>query len=112
MVIDPQASHRVMDRGKNAHGGFASVLSGDFFIHVEKIRVLFTDLRLSQATNGIGEVAIDALATWPDPAPLVTDFLRIPGGHVARDEIAEAWIAPPEVIVALGFVGSSRCARV
>src|SRR5713101_1559118 len=112
MVIDPQASHRVMDRGKNAHGRFVSVLSGDFFIHVEKIAVLFTDLRLSQAANGIGEVEIDALATWADATPLVTDFLRIPGGNVAGDEIAEAWVAPLEVIVALVFGDGTRGTRV
>ncbi len=101
-----------MDRGKNPHGGFVSILSGDFLIHVEKVAVFFADLRLSQAANGIGEVEIDALATWADAAPFVANFLRIAGGHVAGDEIAEAWVAPLEIIVALVLGDGARSARV
>src|SRR5260221_14042899 len=101
-----------MDRGINAHRYFVCVLPGNFLVHVEEVAVFFADLRLAHSANGIGEVEIDALAAGANAAAFVADFLGGTRGNVAGHEIAETWITPLEIIIALVLGDLARGARV
>src|SRR5690606_32280381 len=66
MVVDPQATHRVVNGRVDAHWNFVWVFAGDFFVHLKKVAVLFGD----HFTSG----AIDLLlaGTLCNAAPTVT----------------------------------------
>src|SRR5258706_9875223 len=101
-----------MDRGINAHRYFVCVLPGNFLVHVEEVAVFLADLRLAHTANGIGEIEIDALAAWSDAAAFVANFLCGTRGNIAGHEIAETWVTPLEVIIAIFLGDLARGARV
>src|SRR5258705_6619414 len=101
-----------MDRGINPHWYFVCVLPSNFLVHVEEVAIFFADLCFAHTANGIGEVEIDTLAAWADAAEFIANFLCGTRGNVARHEIAETWVTPLEVIIALVLGDLARGARV
>ena len=101
IVIHPQAAHRVVRRGINAHRHLVGVFAGDVVIHVEQVAVALADGAFAQPADGVGEVEIDAASALADAAALVAHFLGRPRGDVARGEVAEAGILAFQIIIAL-----------
>ena len=49
-----------MDSRVDTHGHFVGVVARDALVHIEEVAVLGGDCSLAQATNGLGEVQVDA----------------------------------------------------
>ncbi len=103
VVVDPQAAHRVVDGGVDAHGNLVRVLVGDALVHVEEVAVLFPDHGGPEALDGVRKVQVDAVPAGTHAAPFVRDLLGRARGDVARHQVAERGIAPLEVVVAVRF---------
>ena len=105
VVVDPQAAHRVVDGGVDAHGDLVGVLPGDLRVHVEQVAVLLGDRLGAHPLEGVGEVEVDPTAEVADQradtAALVADVLRLSRRDVAGDEVAERGVDPLEVVVAV-----------
>ena len=89
--------------GIDAHRDLVRILVGDALVHVEQVAVALCDRLLTKPLDGIREIEIDAQAGFADAAAFVADHFGVAGGHVARHQIAEARIAPLQVIIALVF---------
>jgi hypothetical protein len=107
VVVDPEAAHRVVGRGVDAHRHRVGVLAGDALVHVEQVAVALSHGVLAVAADGIGEIEVDAVLERTNPPALVDDRLRIARGDVAWHEVAERGVLLFEVVVPLG-VGDVR----
>ena len=101
VVVHPQAAHRVVDGGVDAHRRLVRILVGDLLVHLEEVAVLLLDDLDAEAGDGVPEIEIDGQPGLADATALVADLLDVARGDVARDEIAEARILPFEEVVAL-----------
>ena len=110
VVVDPEAAHRVVDRGVDPHRHAVGILVGDLRVHVEEVAVAPLDDVRAEPLDRVREVQVDREAAVADAASFVADRLRVPRRHVARHQVAEARIAPLEVVVALGFRNLLRAA--
>ena len=68
-----------------------------------KISVALANHVHAQPLDGVGKIQINAQAGLAHAAAFVAHRLGIARRHIARHQIAEAWIAPLQVIIALGF---------
>ena len=103
VVVHPEAAHRVVDGGVDAHRRFVRVLRGDLVVHVEEVAVLLLDPLLAVPLDRVGEVEIHRLLRRPHAEPLVAHLLCAPRRDVARDQVAERRVHPLEVVVPLGL---------
>jgi len=103
VVVDPQAAHRVVRRGVDAHRHAVGVLARDALVHLEEVAVALADRVDAVARDGVAEVEVDRHARRPDAAALVALLLRIPRSDVARHEVSEARVLALEEVVALGL---------
>ena len=76
IVIDPRATHRVMDCGVNSHRHLIGVFTGDLFIDFKQISVAFANRIFAKALNRVGKIEIHASSTGTDAAALIANFLR------------------------------------
>ena len=123
VVVDPQAAHRVVGRGVDAHRHAVRVVAGDARVHLEEVPVAGADDRLAEPPDRLREVQVDAVVARPDAVAGVDHALGGARGHVARDEVAERRVAALQVVVALvlgdlvrravvaGLAPAPRCAR-
>ena len=65
VVVHPQATHRIVHGGVDAHGDLVGVVPGDALVHLEQVAVSGGDGVLAQATDGLGEVQVDTAAHHP-----------------------------------------------
>ena len=113
VVVHPQATHRVVHGGVDAHGDLVGVIPGDALVHLEQVAVAGRDGVLAQTVDGLGEVQVDAATHHPlvavgvalldgrsHAATLVAHVLGLAGGDVARHEVAEGRVDALEVVVA------------
>ncbi len=76
IVIHPGAAHRVVDRRVNSHGRRISILTGNLFIHIEKISIAFANDVFAQSFDRVGKIQVNAFASGANAAAVVTHFLR------------------------------------
>ena len=101
VVVDPQAAHRVVRSGVDAHRHLVRVLARDPLVHLEQVPVAGADDVHPEPVDRVREVEVDAVAARADAAVLVDHALRRARCHVTRDEVAERGIAALEEVVAL-----------
>ena len=75
VVVDPEAAHRVVHGGVDAHRHLVGVLVGDLLVHLEQVAVLLRDGVLAEALDRVAEVEVDAEAGLADAAPVVAASL-------------------------------------
>ena len=113
VVVHPEAAHRVVDGGVDAHRHLVRILVGDLLVHLEQVAVLLLDRRRApSALDRVGEVEVDGEAALADAAAFVADLLGVARRDVARHEVAEARILALEVVVALALgnlVAAAAC---
>ena len=112
VVVDPEAAHRVMDGGVDAHRHLVGVLVRDLLVHVEEVAVLLLDRLETEPLDRVVEIEIDGEPAVADAAAVVARLLGVAGGDVARHQVAEARVLPLEVVVALVLRDLLRRTRV
>ena len=111
VVVNPEATHRVVHGGVDAHGDLVRVLVGDALVHLDEVAVALLDDVLAEPADRVREVEVDAVLQRSDTPACVDLALDRAGGDVAGDEVAERGIAMLEEVVALGLgnlVGGAR----
>jgi hypothetical protein len=103
IVIDPEASHGVVEGRVDTHRNLIRVLARDPLIHVEEIAIPLTDNVAAEAIDGVAEVEVDAEPGLSDTESRVTGLFRSPGRDVARGKVTEARILSLEIVVAFIF---------
>jgi hypothetical protein len=103
VVVHPEAAHRVMHGGVDAHRLLVAVFAGDLLIHGEKIAVALGDGLLAELADGLREVEIHTATARADAASVIAGFLGRTGGNVTRGEVAEARVLALEVVIAIRF---------
>ena len=88
------------------------VLAGDLVVHIEEVAVPLLDHAPPEPLDRVREVEIDAAPAGADAAPLVADLLRVAGGDIARDEVAETRVLAFEEVIALAFGDLVRRPRI
>ena len=101
VVVDPQAAHRVVGGGVDAHRRVVRVLAGDALVHLEQVAVALPNGLLAVACDRRSEVEVDAVLERADAAALVDHGLGVAARHIARDEVAERRVLLLEEVVAL-----------
>ena len=112
VVVDPQPTHRVVDRRVDAHRDDVRVLAGDALVHLEEVAVALLDDRPPEPLDRLREVEVDAVLQRPDAATGVDLALDRARRDVARHEVAERRVAPLEEVVAVVHRDLVRGARV
>ncbi len=87
----------------DAHGHPVRVFVGNLLVHVEEISVLGTNGLFTVAGDSVPEVQVHRLSGGAHSIALVAPGLGGAAGHVARNQIAEAWVAPLQVVISLFF---------
>ena len=100
-VVDPDAAHGVVDGGEDHHRSLVGVLSHDLFVHLEEVAVAFADTILAETLDGILEVEENGETSLVDTETSVAALFGGAASHVARNEVAEGWVAALEVEVAI-----------
>ena len=103
VVIHPGSTHGIMHGGINAHGLLVGVLTGDLFIHVEKIAVTFTHLVFTQTLDGIGKIQINTETARPHATTFIAGFLGGARRDITRSQVSIAGIFALEEIIPLTF---------
>ena len=76
VVVDPQAAHRVVDGGVDAHGDVVRVLAGDALVHLEEVAVALLDDVLARARRMASEKSrYTPFFSGPTPRPASTSRL-------------------------------------
>ena len=112
VVVDPQATHRVVDRRVDAHGDDVRVLAGDALVDLEEVAVALLDDRAPEPLDRLREVEVDAVLQRTDPATGVDLALDRTRRDVTRHEVAERRVAAFEEVVAVLDRDLVRGARV
>ena len=108
VVVHPEAAHRVVHGGVDAHRRLVPALGGDLVVNVEEITVALAHPVFTEAANRVREIQIHAETGLAGAAALVTHALGGARGDVARGEIAEAGIHPLEIVVAVSLGDAVR----
>ena len=103
VVVHPQAAHRVVDGRVDPHRHLVRILVGDLLVHLEEVAVARAHGVLADAADRVGEIQVDGQLRLADAAAFVADRLGGARRDVAGHQVAEARVAPLEVVVALGF---------
>ncbi len=103
VVVHPQAAHRVVDGRVDPHRHLVRILVGDLLVHLEEVAVARAHGVLADPADRVGEIQVDGQLRLADAAALVADRLGGARRDVAGHQVAEARVAPLEVVVALGF---------
>ena len=90
-----------MDGGIDPHRHLVGILGGNPFVHLEQVAVARLDDLDAEAVDGFLEVEIHRKPGVADAEPFVRLLLCGARRDVARHEVAEARVAPFEVVVAL-----------
>src|SRR5690606_25609636 len=101
VVVDPQAAHRVVGGGVDAHRHFVGVLVGDPLVHLEQVPVAVGDDVGPHPLDRGAEVEVDAVVEGADPLAGLDHAHGGPGGDVAGDQVAEGGIHPLQGVVAI-----------
>ena len=101
VIVHPEAAHRVVHGGIDAHRHLVGVLGGDLVVDVEEIAVALAHAVFAEPLDGVGEVEVHAEAALTDSPALVAHTLGGAGRDVTRAEIAEARIDALEIVVAI-----------
>ena len=117
VIVDPQATHRVVHRRVDTHGNLIRVLVGNPLVHVEEVAVLLFHGILTHTLDGLGEVEVHTTGTHvlgavridltnlrTDTTTLVTAVLGLTGCNVTRNQVAEGRVDALQVVVAI-FLG-------
>ncbi len=104
LIIHPQAAHRVVDGGIDAHRNLVGIFVGDALVHVEQIAVALANRRSrpgvrSRRRNRDRRPGRSS----PTPRPSSQTCFGIARSHIARNQVAEAGIAALQIIIALVF---------
>ena len=99
LVIDPQAAHGVVHRGKNFHGFNVRVDADEFLVNFEDA----FEFALENFAGDVRDVEIDGGLADEAQLHFEDDFVDGAGGDVARDQVAVFRIPFLEEIKALGF---------
>ena len=99
VVVDPEATHRVVGGGVDPHGHLVGILIGDAVVHLEEVAVPILDGVVSIPSDGRLEIEIDPVLERPNTLASVDHPLGGPGGHVAGDEVSEGRIDALQVVV-------------
>ena len=70
-------------------------------IHLEEVPVSVANHVLPETADRIGKVEVNGISGRADTTPLVANDLRIPGGHIPRNQVPERRVTPFEVVVPL-----------
>ena len=103
VVVDPEAAHRVVDRGVDPHRHLVRVFVGDAVVHLDEVPVPLLDDVVAEALDRVGEVEVHAVLQRTDAAAGVDLALRRARRDVTRHEVAERRVATLEEVVAFGF---------
>ncbi len=102
VVVDPESTHRVVDRRVDAHRHLVRVLVGDALVHLEEVPVALLDDVAPEALDRLREVEVHAVLLRTDAAPGVDFVLDRTRRDVTRDQVAERRVATLEEVVAVG----------
>src|SRR5215208_916132 len=111
IVVHPEPTHRVMDRGIDAHRNLIWILVRDALVHLEQVTVAVPDDIASEPLDRVGEIEINTQSRVTDPPALVAHFLCRAGRDVAWREIAEARILPFEEVISFSLGNLPRDPR-
>ena len=92
-----------MDGGVNAHGRLVRILAGNALVHLEQVAVALFNGVTAQTLDGVAEVQINGQTGFSHAAAFVAHHLGVARGHIARNQVAEAGIAPFQEIIALAL---------
>ena len=114
LEVDPEAAHRVVHGGEDAHRVLVRVLADELLVDLEDAGELLAEHLARQVRHvEVDLVLVLAALRVEDAAPLVEALLEeLAAGDVARDEVAVAGVLLLEevVAVALGDVAPGRAA--
>ena len=112
VVVNPQATHGVVDGRVNAHRHLVGVVARDALVHVEEVAVLRGDGRLAHTGDGLGEVEVDAAGDAvnlrADATALVAHVLGLTRCDIAGHEVTEGRVDALQVVVAILFGDLTR----
>ena len=112
VVVNPQATHGVVDGRVDAHRHLVGVVARDALVHVEEVAVLGGDGRLAHTGDGLGEVEVDAAGDAVDlranAAAFVAHVLGLTRRDVAGHEVTEGGVDALQVVVAILFGNVTR----
>ena len=77
VVVNPQPTHGVMNRGKDTHGLGVRILTRDAVVHLEQVAVAGLDNVPSKAGDVITEVEVHRQARVARPSAIVANFLGV-----------------------------------
>ncbi|CAB4940601.1 unannotated protein [freshwater metagenome] len=103
VVVNPQATHRVMAGGVDAHRDLHGVLVGDALVHVEEVAVTLEDGVVTEPVDRLAEVEEDAVLERANATTLITHNLGGTRGDVTGSEVAVGRVLTLEVVVAVFF---------
>jgi len=109
VVVDPEATHRVVGSGIDPHGRLVRILVGDPLVHLEQVPVPVLDRLASETADRIFEVQVDPVLERTDAVAFFDQAHRRPGGDVAGDQVPERRVLTFEVVVAVLFGNVPRC---
>ena len=112
VVVNPQATHGVVDGRVNAHRHLVGVVARDALVHVEEVAVLRGDGGLAHTGDGLGEVEVDAAGDAvnlrADATALVAHVLGLTRCDIAGHEVTEGRVDALQVVVAILFGDLTR----
>ena len=112
LIIDPDATHCVVDSGVDHHrvvvshavdlvGLLAGVNVGDLLVHVEEVAVALTDNVDAEAVDRLREVEEHSQTGVVHAEALVATLLSGARSHVTGNEVTEGGIAALQIVVAV-----------
>ena len=104
-VIDPNATHRIVNGRENHHRGFVRIVIDNFFVHLEQVAILLFYHIFAQAFDGVFEVQINRQTRSINAETGIATLFGCTRSHVARHQVAERRIATLQIEIAV-FVGN------
>jgi hypothetical protein len=114
VVVDPEASHRVVRGGIDPERRAQRIVAGEPLVHLEEVAVAIPERAGTDAGEGVAEIKEHGASAGRDAAALVAHCPGRARGDVARRQVAVARIETLEVVVALFFrdvLGPASVAR-
>ncbi len=101
IVVNPDATHGVVDGRINHHRLLPRAYVIDLEVHVEEVAVTLLYPLMTETLDGIGEVEEHSETGLVDTESGVTSLLGRTGSHVTRNEVTERRITTLEIVVTI-----------